>query len=144
MFRQRRDRLENKDLRGLDLKRTSPRLKILKLLEEAEPHHMSAEQIYQALITSGENVALPTIYRVLTRFEQAGLVRRHNFEGGYAVFEINQGEHHDHLVCIKCNRVEEFVDADIEERQEIVAKKAGFEMTDHSLTIYGVCEKCAI
>lgn len=134
--------MENKELRKAGLKVTLPRLKILHLLEKADPHHMSAEDVYKTLIDAGEDVGLATVYRVLTQFEEAGLVKRHNFEGGHSVFEIDQGEHHDHLVCVKCNKVEEFVDKEIEQRQEIIAKQAGFKITDHSLTIYGICGKC--
>jgi Fur family ferric uptake transcriptional regulator len=134
--------LSDRDLRNLGLKVTVPRVKILQLLENADPHHMSAEEIYKSLIDAGEDVGLATVYRVLTQFEQAGLVKRHNFEGGHAVFEIDQGEHHDHLVCIKCHRVEEFTDPAIESRQNEITKKAGFKITHHSLTIYGVCAKC--
>ena len=134
--------MDNKELRDLGLKVTLPRLKILQVLEKADPHHMSAEDVYKTLIESGEDVGLATVYRVLTQFEQAGLVKRHNFEGGHFVFEIDQGAHHDHMVCVKCNQVYEFVDEQIEKRQEQVATAAGFKITDHSLTIYGICQKC--
>jgi Fur family transcriptional regulator, ferric uptake regulator len=134
--------LDNQNLRKAGLKVTLPRLKILEILEKADPHHMSAEDVYRALLESGDDVGLATVYRVLTQFEAAGLVKRHNFEGDHAIFEIEQGEHHDHLVCVKCNRVDEFIDDVIEKRQEVIAKKSGFRMTDHSLTIYGVCKAC--
>jgi Fur family ferric uptake transcriptional regulator len=134
--------LDNQDLRNAGLKVTLPRLKILEILEKADPHHMSAEDVYKTLLESGDDVGLATVYRVLTQFETAGLVKRHNFEGDHAIFEIEQGEHHDHLVCLKCGRVDEFIDEVIEKRQEVIAKKSGFKMTDHSLTIYGICNKC--
>lgn len=134
--------MENKELRKAGLKVTLPRLKILQVLENADPHHLSAEDVYHSLREAGDDVALATVYRVLTQFEQAELVKRHNFEGGYSVFELKQTEHHDHLVCVKCNRVEEFVDNVIEQRQLEIAKQARFKMTDHSLTIYGICWGC--
>jgi len=134
--------LKNKELREVGLKVTMPRVKILHVLEKAEPHHMSAEDVYKQLLESGDDVPLATIYRVLTQFEEAGLVKRHNFEGGHSVFEIAQEEHHDHLVCVKCNRVAEFMDDAIEARQTEIAEKLGFKITDHSLTIYGVCQNC--
>lgn len=133
----------NKELRNAGLKVTMPRIRILQVLETANPHHMSAEDVYKALLESGDDVALATVYRVLTQFEQAGLIKRHNFEGGYSVFELEQGTHHDHLVCVKCNRVEEFIDAEIEGRQAKIAQQKGFKMTDHSLTIYGICNQCS-
>jgi Fur family transcriptional regulator, ferric uptake regulator len=129
-------------LKKVGLKVTLPRLKILEILANADPHHMSAEDVYKTLLESGYDVGLATVYRVLTQFETAGLVIRHNFEGGHAIFEIEQGEHHDHLVCEKCGRVDEFVDKAIEKRQEVIAEKAGFKMKDHNLTIYGVCKNC--
>jgi len=134
--------LEDQDLRKAGLKVTLPRVKVLKILESADPHHMSAEDVYRRLIEMGEDVGLATVYRVLTQFEAASLVRRHNFEGGHSVFELEEGEHHDHLVCVNCGLVEEFVDETIENRQEAIAKKAKFKMTDHNLTIYGICFKC--
>lgn len=134
--------MSNKELKDLGLRVTQPRRRILEILEQAEPHHMSAEDIYKTLIEAGEEVGLATVYRVLTQFEKTGLVKRHNFEGGYSVFEIEAGEHHDHLVCLKCNRVEEFIDETIEARQAKIAEEAGFRITDHSLTIYGICKRC--
>jgi Fur family ferric uptake transcriptional regulator len=133
---------QNKELKKAGLKVTAPRLKILEILEKSEPHHISAEDVYQALIDSGHDVGLATVYRVLTQFEAAGIIRRHNFAEGYSVFELEHGEHHDHLVCIKCGTVEEFVDKDIESRQSAIAIQANFKMTDHNLTIYGYCQKC--
>ncbi|PMB54917.1 ferric iron uptake transcriptional regulator [Coxiella endosymbiont of Rhipicephalus microplus] len=134
--------MENRELRKAGLKVTLPRLKILKILENADPHHMSAENVYRKLVDIGEDVGLATVYRVLTQFEAAGLVKRNNFEGGHSVFEMNQGRHHDHLVCINCGKVEEFIDKIIEIRQEVIAKKSKFKMTDHNLTIYGICQLC--
>ena len=134
--------LENSDLKKAGLKATGPRLKILEILESGGARHMSAEDVYRSLIEQGEEVGLATVYRVLTQFETAGLVRRHHFEGGNSVFELDQGEHHDHLLCVKCGRVDEFVDAVIEKRQQAVAANLGYEMTDHTLTIYGVCKEC--
>ncbi|MDO9365777.1 MAG: ferric iron uptake transcriptional regulator [Methylotenera sp.] len=132
---------DQKDLKNAGLKATLPRLKVLNLFENSKERHLSAEDIYKIMINSGEDVGLATVYRVLTQFEQAGLLIRHHFESGKAVFELNAGGHHDHIVCIKCGRVEEFYDAEIEKRQEAAAAKLGFTMQDHSLTIYGVCTK---
>ena len=134
--------MESQDLRKVGLKVTLPRMKILEILEQNEQRHLSAEDVYKALLEAGEDIGLATVYRVLTQFETAGLVTRHHFEGGHSVFELSQGEHHDHILCVKCGRVDEFVDEVIEERQHKIAEKAGYEMTDHSLYIYGVCEKC--
>jgi Fur family transcriptional regulator, ferric uptake regulator len=135
--------MDNQQLRQAGLKITAPRLKILELLAQATNRHLSAEDIYKSLLESGEDIGLATVYRVLTQFETAGLVKRQNFEEGYSVFELNQGPHHDHLVCIKCGKVDEFVDKTIEQRQKAVAKQAGYNMTDHSLIIYGVCRACS-
>ena len=134
--------MSNQELRKVGLKVTLPRLRILEVLESAKNRHMSAEDVYQALTNAGEEVGIATVYRVLTQFEQAGLVIRHNFEGDHAVFELDRGEHHDHLVCVKCNRVEEFVDELIEARQQDIAKKYQFEITDHVMNIYGICKNC--
>jgi len=117
-------------------------MKVLQILENAPDHHLSAEDVYKILLESGDDIGLATIYRVLTQFEQAGLVTRHYFEGGQSIFELDHGSHHDHLVCVRCNRVEEFVDEIIESRQKQVAEKAGYQITDHSLNIYGICKKC--
>ena len=132
---------EGHDLRSAGLKVTLPRLKILEILAGAPVRHMSAEDIYKQLLTSNEDIGLATVYRVLTQFEAAGLVTRHHFEGGMAVFELNQGAHHDHIVCLDCGRVEEFMDGGIEERQQAVASRLGFEISDHSLILYGHCRK---
>jgi Fur family ferric uptake transcriptional regulator len=131
---------DQNDLKNAGLKATLPRLKILGLFESSKDRHLSAEDIYKIMISTGEDVGLATVYRVLTQFEQAGLLIRHHFESGKAVFELNGGSHHDHIVCIKCGRVEEFYDAEIEKRQKDAAEKLGFEMQDHSLTIYGACK----
>ena len=135
--------MELKDIRDAGLKVTLPRLKILDMLETAENRHLSAEDLFRALLEDGEEVGLATVYRVLTQFEAAGLVKRHHFEGGNSVFELNQGEHHDHILCIKCGRVDEFMDEIIEQRQELVAKEIGYQMTDHSLYVYGICPSCS-
>lgn len=134
--------MDNANLKKAGLKNTQPRRRILEIMDKASDHHMSAEDIYRELIESGEEIGLATVYRVLTQFEEAGLVVRHHFEGGQSVFELDHGAHHDHLVCVKCNRVEEFCDNDIEKRQQEIAKKAGFTITDHSLNIYGICSSC--
>lgn len=134
---------ESKRLKNVGLKITLPRLKILQILEQSYNHHLSAEGVYKALLETGEDVGLATVYRVLTQFETAGLVSRHNFEGGYSVFELDQGKHHhDHLVCVKCGLVEEFFDDVIEQRQKSIAEQAHFKMTDHALNIYGICPAC--
>ena len=134
--------MEGKDLRKAGLKVTLPRLKIL---ESSQTRHLSAEDIYRSLLESNEDIGLATVYRVLTQFEAASLVTRHHFEDGMAVFELNHGTHHDHIVCLDCGRVEEFMDSGIEDRQGAVAKKLGFEIRDHSLIIYGHCvrQTCA-
>jgi Fur family ferric uptake transcriptional regulator len=134
--------LETKDLRGAGLKITLPRVKILEMLETSSTRHLSAEDVYKKLLEAGEEIGLATVYRVLTQFEAAGLVKRHHFEGGHSVFELHQGEHHDHILCVKCGRVDEFVDEVIEKRQRAIAKQSGYEMTDHSLYIYGICKDC--
>lgn len=134
--------LESNNLRKAGLKVTLPRMKILEILEVSSTRHMSAEDVYKALLDSGEEIGLATVYRVLTQFETAGLVNRHHFEGGHSVFELNQGGHHDHILCVKCGRVDEFVDEVIEQRQKAIAGDKGYEMTDHSLYIYGICPNC--
>jgi Fur family ferric uptake transcriptional regulator len=128
------------DLKKAGLKTTLPRLKILGILEADEQRHMTAEDVYKRLLDAGEEVGLATVYRVLTQFVAAGLVIRHNFEGGRSVFELNQGGHHDHMVCVECGRVFEFYDKTIEERQRKVAEEHGFMIDDHSLYLFGVCE----
>ena len=134
--------MKETDLRSAGLKVTLPRLKILKLLEASDQRHLSAEDLYKELLESGEDIGLATVYRVLTQFEEAGLVNRHRFEGGQSVFELDHGHHHDHMVCVKCGRVDEFVDDVIEERQRSIAERLDYEMTDHSLYIYGICPVC--
>lgn len=129
----------NQDLRKAGLKVTLPRLKILELLENAAHHHMSAEDVYKALIEQGEDVGLATVYRVLTQFEQAGIVERHNFENNLSVFEIAKDEHHDHLVCDQCGKIIEFHNDEIEKLQEKVAEEFGFRLSGHSLVMYGIC-----
>ncbi len=130
------------DLKKAGLKATLPRIKILQILEASDQRHMSAEDVYKALLESGEDVGLATVYRVLTQFEGAGLVARHHFEGGHSVFELDQGRHHDHLLCVKCGTVVEFLDETIEARQQAIAERHGFDITDHSLYLYGICPKC--
>ena len=129
---------ENQELRNAGLKVTLPRVKILQLLDAAEgsAQHMSAEDVYRALLDAGEDVGLATVYRVLTQFESAGLVTRHNFETGHSVFELAKGEHHDHMVCVDTNDVIEFHDEVIEERQRKIAAERGYELVDHSLVLY--------
>ena len=131
--------MEPSHLRRGGLKITVPRLKILEILASSQPRHMSAEDVYRRLLDSNEDIGLATVYRVLTQFESAGLVTRHHFEGGTAVFELNEGEHHDHIVCTDCGRVEEFTDDSIEEKQREIAARLGFEISDHSLTLHGRC-----
>ena len=127
---------ENIDLKKAGLKVTLPRIKVLKLLEHAEEQHMSAEDVYKSLLETGDDVGLATVYRVLTQFEAAGLVLRHNFEGGHAVFELAKDEHHDHMVVVETGKVVEFFDEIIETRQKEIAAEHGFELVDHSLTLY--------
>ncbi len=131
--------MEDVEIRKAGLKVTVPRLKILEVLEKCGDQHVSAEDVYKILIQQGEEISLATIYRVLTQFETAQLVIRHNFEGGFAVFELNRGEHHDHILCVVCGKVVEFTDEVIEQRQLEIAKEMGFEIEDHSLVIYGRC-----
>ena len=127
---------QRQELRKAGLKVTLPRLKILEILEGAEQRHLSAEDIYKDLLDSGEEIGLATVYRVLTQFEAAGLVTRHNFEGGHSVFELDDGEHHDHMVCVETGEVIEFTSDEIERLQHEIAKKHGFELLDHSLVLY--------
>ena len=128
------------NLEQAGLKTTQPRLKVLNVLETSEIRHMTAEDVYKQLLQSEQEVGLATVYRILTQFETAGLVIRHNFEGGRALYELHDGAHHDHMVCVQCGKVFEFVDRTIEQRQRNVAAKAGFVMEDHSLSLYGVCK----
>ncbi len=135
--------MESKDLRKVGLKVTLPRVKILEILETRSDEHLSAEDVYRALIDAGEDIGLATVYRVLTQFEAAGIVDRHNFEGNQAVFEINEGDHHDHMVCVECGAIEEFYDELIERQQSEVAAKYNFELTEHALILYGKCSSCS-
>ena len=130
--------IENQEIRKAGLKVTLPRIKVLQLLENASDsaHHMSAEEVYKALLEAGEDVGLATVYRVLTQFESAGLVVRHNFEGGHSVFEIAKGDHHDHMVCMETGKIIEFCDTDIEALQHKIAEQHGYEIVDHSLVLY--------
>ena len=127
------------DLKTMGLKATMPRLRILELFEKSEVRHLSAEDVYKILLKEGTDTGLATVYRVLTQFEQAGLLLRHHFETGKAVFELRRGGHHDHIVCLQCGHVEEFYDPDIEQRQEQVAEERGFRIQDHSLHLYADC-----
>lgn len=133
--------MESKDLRDAGLKVTLPRLKILEMLENSKDRHLSAEEVYRGLMESGEEIGLATVYRVLTQFETAGLVIRHHFEGGHAVFELERGQHHDHVVCLRCGYVAEFRDEVIERRQRDKARELGFKLMDHSLIMYGECQQ---
>lgn len=130
------------DFKKLGLKATFPRIKILHILEQASTH-LRAEEIYAILVGMGEEIALATVYRVLGQFEEAGLLIKHNFDADHSVYELNQGEHHDHLVCLKCGRIDEFYDDMIEERQLAVAKEKGYAITHHTMYLYGVCSGCA-
>ena len=132
----------SQDLKESGLKTTLPRLRILAVLENGSQRHFTAEDVYKSLLEAGEDIAFATVYRVLTQFENAGLVLRHNFEGGRSVFELDDGEHHDHMVCVKCNNVTEFYDSEIEVRQRAAAEKHNFELQDHSLYLYGLCGNC--
>ncbi|MCS4505472.1 Ferric uptake regulation protein [wastewater metagenome] len=134
--------MESKDLRKAGLKVTLPRVKILEILEGNREEHLSAEDVYRHLMNAGADIGLATVYRVLTQFEAAGIVKRHNFEGNQAVFELDEGSHHDHMVCVECGQIQEFVDETIEERQKAVAREHDFELTDHSLILYGRCAQC--
>ncbi|MFZ5509096.1 MAG: ferric iron uptake transcriptional regulator [Pseudomonadota bacterium] len=129
----------SQDLKSIGLKATFPRLKILDLFQKSEQRHMTAEDVYRHLLAEGMDIGLATVYRVLTQFEQAGLLERHYFESGKAIFELNEGHHHDHLVCLQCGKVEEFYDPEIERRQAKVAKDRGFSVHEHSLYIYADC-----
>lgn len=135
--------MDNNDLKGAGLKITVPRIKILKILEkEAHGKHFSAEKIFNILIRENEEIGLATIYRVLMQFEQAGLVTRHHFESDSSIFELNRGHHHDHMVCMKCGKVDEFFDPVVEKRQQNIATKLGYQLTDHQFNLYGFCAQC--
>ncbi|KPC53496.1 ferric iron uptake transcriptional regulator [Amantichitinum ursilacus] len=132
------------ELKGMGLKATGPRLRILNLFETSAQRHLTAEDVYRILLTENIDIGLATVYRVLTQFEQAGILVRHHFESGKAVFEMNQGGHHDHLVCMKCGKVEEFFDPEIEQRQDAIAERHGFEIQDHEMYLYGLCADCKV
>lgn len=135
--------MESQDLKNAGLKVTLPRVKILDILEkQTSERHLSAEQVYKILLSENEDIGLATVYRVLTQFEAAGLVARHHFEGGNSVFELAHGNHHDHIVCVKCGKVDEFADDVIETRQKAIALRLGYELTEHSLSLYGYCAAC--
>ncbi len=129
------------ELKSSGLKATLPRMKILELFQHAQQRHMTAEDVYRLLLAEGSDIGLATVYRVLMQFEQAGILSRNHFESGKAVFELNEGKHHDHLVCLDCGRVEEFYDAEIEKRQQLVAQARGFKLQEHSLALYAACTK---
>jgi Fur family ferric uptake transcriptional regulator len=129
------------ELKSIGLKATAPRLKILEAFQRAESRHMSAEDVYRVLIDGQEDIGLATVYRVLQQFEQAGILSRNNFESGKAVYEINEGQHHDHLVCLDCGHVEEFFDEAIEARQKAVAQARGFKLQEHALALYASCTR---
>ncbi len=129
------------DLKSSGLKATLPRIKILEVFQRTQRRHMTAEDVFKALLGEGADIGLATVYRVLMQFEQAGLLTRSNFESGKAVFELNEGQHHDHLVCLTCGRVEEFFDPEIEQRQRAIADNRGFELQEHSLALYARCTK---
>ena len=131
------------ELKSSGLKATLPRIKILEIFQRAQQRHMTAEDVYKALLVEGADIGLATVYRVLMQFEQAGLLIRSNFESGKAVFEINEGQHHDHLVCLDCGRVEEFFDSEIEQRQRAITTDRGFELQEHTLALYARCVKPA-
>lgn len=129
------------DLKASGLKATLPRLKILEIFQNSAVRHLTAEDVYRILLTENMDVGLATVYRVLTQFEHAGLLNRNHFETGKAIFELNQGSHHDHLVCLDCGRVEEFYDEEIEKRQQKIAEERGFQIAEHALALYGTCVK---
>jgi len=129
------------ELKSTGLKATIPRLKILEVFQRGTQRHMTAEDVFRVLLDERSDVGLATVYRVLTQFEQADILKRSNFESGKAVYELNEGQHHDHLVCLDCGKVEEFFDADIEKRQHAIAKEKGFQIADHALSLYAHCAK---
>jgi len=130
------------ELKSSGLKATLPRIKILEIFQNTQQRHMTAEDVFKALLAEGSDIGLATVYRVLMQFEQAGILSRNHFESGKSVFELNEGKHHDHMVCVVCGRVEEFYDAEIERRQQEIAKQRGYELQDHSLALYVVCDRC--
>lgn len=137
--------MSSNELKRAGLKVTLPRVKILEILASCTHSnccHMSAESVHQQLVDAGEEVGLATIYRVLTQFEEAGLVKRHNFDGGQSVFELDEGNHHDHIICLSCNRIDEFYNESIHTQQLLAAKNLGYELTEHRMTLYGICSEC--
>ncbi|MDD0810822.1 ferric iron uptake transcriptional regulator [Curvibacter sp. RS43] len=131
------------ELKNTGLKATLPRLKILELFQKGRQRHMTAEDVFRVLLQEQSDIGLATVYRVLTQFEQAGILSRSHFESGKAVYELNEGQHHDHLVCTSCGKVEEFYDAEIERRQQLVAKTKNWLLQDHAMSLYGLCEACS-
>ena len=134
--------MSSQELKQVGLKVTLPRIKILEILHDKAHLHMTAYEIYKLLLETGEEIGLATVYRVLTQFESAGLVKRHNFEGGQAVFELDHGAHHDHIRCLQCGKIEEFMDQSIERLQREVAQNLGYELSDHTMVLYGRCSDC--
>ena len=135
---------DQSDLKNLGLKATFPRLKILDVFRKSGQRHLSAEDVYRSLIAEKVDIGLATVYRVLTQFEQAGILARSQFDGGKAIFELNDGDHHDHLICTHCGKVVEFSDSDIEKRQHRVARDNGFTLESHAMVLYGVCKACSV
>jgi Fur family ferric uptake transcriptional regulator len=131
------------ELKSTGLKATLPRLKILQIFQTTSQRHMTAEDVFRVLLNEHSDIGLATVYRVLTQFEQAGILERSHFESGKAVYELNEGSHHDHLICTSCGKVEEFYDAEIESRQQLVAKDKGWILQDHAMSLYGLCADCA-
>ncbi len=131
------------ELKNTGLKATLPRLKILEIFQKGEQRHMTAEDVFRVLLDERSDIGLATVYRVLTQFEQAGLLVRSNFDGGKAIYELDEGQHHDHFVCTACGKVEEFFDPEIEKRQQMVAKAKGWVVRDHTMALYGHCAECA-
>ena len=131
------------ELKNTGLKATLPRLKILEIFQKGDPRHMTAEDVFRILLLEHSDIGLATVYRVLMQFEQAGILERSHFESGKAVYELTEGSHHDHLVCTSCGKVEEFYDAEIERRQQLVTKNRGWVLQDHAMSLYGLCADCA-
>ncbi|MBZ0225250.1 MAG: ferric iron uptake transcriptional regulator [Comamonas sp.] len=131
------------ELKSTGLKATLPRLKIMEIFQQGKQRHMTAEDVFRVLLEERSDIGLATVYRVLTQFEQAGILMRSNFDGGKAVYELNEGQHHDHFVCTGCGKVEEFFDAEIEKRQQRIARDRGWQVHDHAMALYGLCAECA-
>jgi len=131
------------ELKSTGLKATLPRLKIMEIFQQGKQRHMTAEDVFRVLLEARSDIGLATVYRVLTQFEQAGILMRSNFDGGKAVYELNEGQHHDHFVCTGCGKVEEFFDGEIEKRQQHIAKDRGWQVHDHAMALYGLCAECA-